>query len=421
MATEGSERPAKRARKDAHAVAEERTTHDDTALEVDILILDYAVYESIAACLASRDPSTDTPVSLAHSLAMTKDFVAIFKARHPTYTDLELRFRMRLLQFAILFTQRLTRNPATPARADTQHLRANNLDRARRWIGTAERVPSAAYTTEPFDTPSSFPTTEKLEHNRAYVLYELDIPAEDEAYEDSFYGTVSCVSLLDLLPMFMQVSAARSAHNSATEDWMQLACEFMLQACLEQYLVCGAQGSDAVNEAFAWGYRDSAGTEGRESGEEVDNKREGGDDEEVNDMFEDPVYESEIDGWRQVREHYIAWLFPPAKSSKDTYSVPTPSDDAGDSDRPPVATDLVSQLEMAAAEHPIATFENTMLKFLSELSQSVTRPILVQLEAGALDGMSKEETSEFVRSCGLSTAEFCKGPVGVQSCSGEMN
>ena len=405
MSDENAQRPAKRPRLDAHAVVEARTPNDDTALEIDIMMVDYLAYQSTTACFASRDSSVTTPVSLAHNLVMTDAFLAIFNSRHPTHVlDPELRFRLHLLQLATLFTQRLTRNPATPAPSATRMLRANNLARARGWIGSKDRQPSAAFNIASFDSPSSFPTTEELERNRAYVLHQLDVPAEDDAYEDSFYGTSSCVNLLDLLPQFMQVSAARSAmsESSATEQWMRLAGEFMLQACLEQYLVCGGQGFDAIDEAFAWGYRTAAMSAGREEGAmDVDVEREGGD--EVNDMFEDSVYKDEIDGWRQTKEHYIGLLFPAetVDPSNDAYSVPSSSNNAvdpGDCDKPPLATDLVSHLEMAVAKHPIAAFENTMLGFLSALSQSIAKPVLVQLESGALDGMSREETSDFVRS-----------------------
>ncbi|KAK5126335.1 hypothetical protein LTR85_010571 [Meristemomyces frigidus] len=405
-----ADRPAKRPRlaKTAHAEIEGRTTDEATALEVDIMMLDYLAYQSTTACFASRDSTNSTPVTLSHNVVMIDAFLAIFKARHATYTfDAELRFRLQLLKLTTLFTQRMTRNPTTPPSSALKQLRASNKDRARSWIGSADRIPSASYDTDVFDDPSSFPGVEELERNRAHVLHELNIPAEDEAYEDAFYGTSSCVSLLDLLPLFMHVSAARNAmsDSSATEQWMRMAGDFMLQASLEQYLVVGGQGSDAVDEAFAWGYKERP----RPASEYMDVDGPGADDDdstdEVNDMFEDADYTTEVAGWRQEKAHYLALLFPPstaAKSSKDTYSVPS-SDGAGEGRQSALEADLVSILEFAAAKHPIANFDASILSFLVALSQSVAKPVLVQLEAGELEGMSKAETAEFIRSCGRST------------------
>ncbi|KAK4540855.1 hypothetical protein LTR36_008797 [Oleoguttula mirabilis] len=411
---EHGERPVKRPRLAAHAEIEERTADKETALEVDVMVLDYLAYQSTTACFDSRDSTNSTPVTLGHNPAMTDAFLAIFKARHATYLfDAELCFRLQLLMLTTLFTQRLTRNPTTPPSPALKQLRATNKARALSWIGSAERMPSAAYDTTLFDDLSSFPGIEELERNRAHVLHKLDIPAEDEAYEDAFYGTSSCVSLLDLLPLFMELSAARNtmSNSSASGQWMRMASEFMLQAGLEQYLVTGAQGSDAVDEAFAWGYEEKAqhAGEGMEvDGQGTHNKRM----DEVNDMFEDAAYETEVNGWRQLKEHYLALLFPPSasRSSKDTYSVPS-SDDAGEGKHTQSA-DLVSHLEIAAAKHPIANFEATVIGFLGALLQSLAKPVLTQLEAGELDGMSKGETADFVRSCGLSTARFFDAPAG---------
>lgn len=415
------ERPSKRPRldEDAHAAIETRCTDGETALEVDIMILDYAAYQATLACLASRKLQADAqlPISLSHILAMVDSYLSIFKSRHLGYEfDDDLRFRMLLLKLATLFTQRLTRNPTTPSRPVLQQLRETNKTRARDWIATADRIPSGHHSTAVFEPAENFPTPAELDRNRAHVLHCLEIPAEDEAYEDAFYGTSDSVTLLDLLPLFVAVSAARFETVSAdlNEKWMQMACAFMLQACLEQYLVVGAQGMDAVDEAFAWGAKTTSavgdaeieGAGGKiEQEDEVD---------EINDMFIDDVYEEEVKGWTEMKRAYLDLLFPPgtqAASSKDTYSVPS-SDDGGDTSSRPYPADLVSHLEMLAAKHPIADFEAALLSFLEALSQSLAKPVLVQLESGQLDGMSKKETQEFVKSCGLSTARFFEQPIG---------
>ncbi|KAI7418146.1 hypothetical protein KC336_g9778 [Hortaea werneckii] len=371
----------------------------DSTLEVDLFILDYITYQATNACLSSRDLQPSTSFSLSNNLAMSDSFLALFQARHPgCQLDAELHFRLLLLKLTALFTQRLTRNPTTPPTSALEELRQNNQDRAREWIASEERIPSHGYNIKPFDDASAFPSRDILERNRAHVLHGLNVPAEDEAYEDAHYGTPSCLSLLDLLPLFMEVSAARQAMLAAsvpeselTEQWMQLACSFMLQACLEQYLVVGASGTDAIDEAFAWGQR----PKGRE--EDAND--------EICDMFEDPIYETEVQGWANIKRQYLERILQPATKNSwhESISVPSSPHDAQDGHR---FIDLISRLESTATQHPIVRFESDVLGFLHALSESIERPVLVQLEAGQLDGMSTEETTEFIKSCGLSAGNL---------------
>ncbi|RMY71193.1 hypothetical protein D0863_05308 [Hortaea werneckii] len=373
--------------------------NQDSSLEVDLLMLDYITYQATNACLSSRDLKPSTSLSLPNNLAMSDSFLALFQARHPGYQlDAELHFRLLLLKLTALFTQRLTKNPTTPPTSALAELRQSNQDRVREWIASEERIPSHGYDTSPMDNVSAFPSRDILERNRAHVLHGLNIPAEDEAYEDAHYGTPSCLSLLDLLPLFMEVSAARQAMLAAsvpesglTEQWMQLACSFMLQACLEQYLVVGASGTDAIDEAFAWGLK----PRGRE---EVAN-------DEINDMFEDPIYETEVEGWANVKRQYLERLLLPATGKRWHESNSLPSSPLSNQGGQPVV-DLTSRLESTATQHTIVKFESDVLGFLHALSESIDRPVLVQLEAGKLNGMSTEETTEFIKSCGFSAGKL---------------
>ena len=98
----------------------------------------------------------------------------------------------------------------TPNKSALQALRVVNQTRARQWIGSEDRIPSGAYDISAFEADLPL-QLDGLERNRAYVLRMIGAPEEDEAYEDAFYGTSFSLSLLDLLPMFMKVVAARSA------------------------------------------------------------------------------------------------------------------------------------------------------------------------------------------------------------------
>lgn len=107
------------------------------------------------------------------------------------------------------------------------------------------------------------------------------------------YATPICVSLQDTLPAFMALSAV---HNSRHKDnitvpWMDLAARFMAQAALEQYVHYGANGSDVLLDAFAWGFN-ALSTAGK-----------GSDDWEVNSMFLGE--EGEVPEWAGIRKQFI--------------------------------------------------------------------------------------------------------------------
>jgi len=256
------------------------------------------------------------------------------------------------------------------------------LQRAQDWLNKASINPAPVLQCEL--------TEQQLESNRAHVLEQLDVPAEDENYEDAFYGTSACITLLDLLPSFMEISAARNAMNNSnlSERWMRLACEWMLQACLEQVLVLGANRADLVDEAFAWGYTNR--NSDKSSGIEQNTMQNEAEDE-INLMFEDEDYESEIDGWQDVKLEFL----------RQTY---TGTPDTGYDAESLHAT--TTHLQRLAAKYQIATFESAVLEFLVVMSQSMPKPVLAQLETGKLDGMTEDETRNFLASCGVEIAGF---------------
>lgn len=397
-------RPSKRARLSDEAVASIsiQCAQADTSLEVDYMILDYVGFQTTKVCFESRDlghsnRSPRSPRSPSNELAIFDALLAIFKTRYSTHhPDPELRLRILLLRITTLFTQRLTSNPTTPPRSVIDDLRAANDVRARTWIASSgfqfNDISHASRAIGQHPTLS----LHDLERNRAHVLQQLGVPAEDEYYEDAFYGTASCISLLELLPLFMEVSAVRRSmdESNLTEQWMKLACEFMLQACLEQYLVVGAQGSDALKEAFAWGYVDGSDENMEVDG--IDRLTKVNDSSELNAMFEDEDYETEVDGWKEMRQFYINKLVPRAAFT----------------DLDATSDTLADNLEALSERHPIAEFESALLKFLEAISKSLPDPVLIQLENGKLDGMTEQETQDFLLKCGVGVSRFFDHPTG---------
>jgi len=372
----------------------QRTAHEDTVLEVDILILDYLAHQTTNAALKERLPGLHgvaNGTSLEHNIAMTDAFVQMFRAKHPSHDpDAELQFRLLLLKFTTLYTQRLTHNSTTLSKVTLQALREQNQSRARDWIGSADRIPSSAYDMSHFDTQLPIPQVDQ-EQSRAYVLRMLDTTEEDNRYEDAFYGTSGSLSLLDLLPVFMKVVALRNAIGSSNinKTLMQMVGEYMRQACVEQYLVHGDSGSDAIDEAFAWGLQPSneAGEAMEMDGEAEphgqDRIRRSRSSEDINAMFtgDDADTPTEVLGWAETKTRFIEELILPVEN------LP--------------GLGLKEQFEALAHRHPIAAFDAKFRSFLTALLASTSGPILLQLDNGCLDGYSEDQTRKFLRGCGL--------------------
>lgn len=335
---------------EAHGITATRTSDDPaTSLEVDHMILDYMIHDAIQDCLSNKQ-------TLDAAILRVDDFLALFNHRHPSFTpDPQLHFRQLLLQLLTLIMNRHFESSATPPLASLVALRAENASRAKTWVQSST-PPTTPYNISRFD--ACLPLDQHfLDANRRHALASISLSSASE-----FYGYPSSVSLLDLLPSFMNLSALNCTKIIAGDinnQWMSFATQWMLLACLEQYLVYGAREVECIDEAFAWGYQRGG----------VGN---------VNAMFEDPEYRKEVDGWKEWKERRLELLV---------------TEIEGES--------LESRLERLAQEHPMRDFEETVKGFLHALSQSIPEPVLVQLEKGKLEGMSPKATKEFLKECGI--------------------
>lgn len=185
-------------------------------------------------------------------------------------------------------------------------MRTENQARAQRW--KASNFPP--FSTYSFELGVNEPLPqEQLQRYRDHVLDKMG-SAQDMIDGSLFYGTERSVSLLDLIPSFMDLTAARSrldADFDITWRWMRMAGEFMLQATLEQYLVRGATGKDAVEEAFAWGFTaPKVDPMDMDDDDELTEK-----DAETNKLFQAEVDDedagverAEIEGWQEIRDEF---------------------------------------------------------------------------------------------------------------------
>jgi hypothetical protein len=357
-----------------------KTADVSTDLEVDHMILDYLSHQATDHVLASRR-SGKAHAALQHKLVMMDSFLEIFKAKHPSYEpDPELRFRLLLLKFTSLFCHRFVRSAILPSDHMLHRLKEQNTLRALDWIRDSNRLPSGDRDMSRWETRLPF-APQALEYHRARSLAAVKFQPEGDRHGDAFYGTPASLALLDILPLFMSVIAARNelANSNLSLGLMDLAARFMLQACLEQYLIFGFDGSDAIDEAFAWGYkRPHAATESEDQVDSVNSQGVEDVSDETIRMFqaEDGVQEENPD-WRDLKAEYIALL----------------------ADETPGA--LQDHLEQIAKDQPVVKFENTVLQLLAGLAASLPLPVLAQLERGSLEGMGSKETKAFLRSCGL--------------------
>ncbi|PNS17224.1 hypothetical protein CAC42_6907 [Sphaceloma murrayae] len=180
------------------------------------------------------------------------------------------------------------------------------------------------------------------------------------------YRTAHCY-LIDLLPQFMNISVAFAKDFSPTSSWMELAMEFRFQASLEQCISPRTHRParrlrEALHEAFAYG---SA----------LDSEEEG-----VQNLLWSEQSKEETEAfkqWRIMRRQTILRF----KRRK------------GES--------LAARVNMLQSEYPRSQFDKTMRLFLRSLIASMDCPVLVQLESGQLEGMSRQETENLKRRCGL--------------------
>ncbi|KAI9868443.1 MAG: hypothetical protein M1813_005887 [Trichoglossum hirsutum] len=368
----------------------------DTQLEVDVMILDYLLYMAAKQVIAGRkaerssvgsngggatgdDSSADMP------LIMVNSFLPLFQANHPSYTVPEsVQSRLRLLKFSTLFVQRLQRSSSTPPILSLHQLRARNRARAASWLShhhsSEEEPPCSIYNNK--DGSSGLPVPlQSLRQNRRHVLAH-HFPAQTILGAEEFYGTPASMSLRDTLPAFIELSACVTSTYKAgrvNETWEKMAAEYMLQAALEAYLVYGEEGEEALRECFAWGF---------------DAKDE--DDVVVNAMFWDEDADA-MQRWARIREEHLKSVRPTPLSSSHDYLLTLPPIQL----IPPPGTPIRDHLETVASRFPLFRFEGRLLDFLWALTCHEAAPVLAQLEAGQLDGFSREETEALTNRCGI--------------------
>lgn len=203
---------------------------------------------------------------------------------HPDTIDDKVKFRLRLLKFATLFTRRFVENEATPSPEALQELRQTIRTRAREWL-VEQDTPEFDQEYLEFNAEA-----EELHRNKGLFVHRLALPPD---FVD-FYGSDRSVTLLDLLPSFLATASSmrRVFSTNMSQMFMELAATFMMQASMEQYLVYGSKGVGPLMECFAWGWRRSPSEVWQDEADVIQ-------------MFKDEDLQEEVDGWAEVRSKYF--------------------------------------------------------------------------------------------------------------------
>ena len=200
----------------------------------------------------------------------------MFRSMHPEQpATAEIQVRLHILKFISTFTARFALVPTKPSSIGLKEMQKHNTRRAQAFgelLGLAETRDLKNMDPEGRTSGKSSNT-----HRR----------------RSSLYPTTGGISLLNTLHSFMALSATQSAiqDRPITAVWMRLAAGFMAHAALEQYLVHGRPLSDAMAEAFSWGFDAETTAD------------EGSEDWQINAMFLDD--DEEIEGWTKIRDEHV--------------------------------------------------------------------------------------------------------------------
>lgn len=179
--------------------------------------------------------------------------IKIMRVNHPDFEPSgDVRFRLDLLQFAVLFCRRMERDFTTPSRESLQQLRQQHIKRAStfrddQYIADAIWLPFAS--------------------NTCLYMMELKTQVQEgfpclHSLSGQTLDAFDYVPLLDLLPLFMATSVQVIAEENITEQqsvspqWLNLAKRFMIMAFLDSWdhgPGCSGELDKLLHEAIAWG------------------------------------------------------------------------------------------------------------------------------------------------------------------------
>ncbi|KAG8624678.1 hypothetical protein KVT40_007745 [Elsinoe batatas] len=316
-----------------------KTAEPTLRIEVDVMIIDYLVYNATRAIL---DETADRPSSIQKAdkaLHQVNDFLKIFNHTHTASDDLaDLEFRLRVLQLVTLFYAAHSPAVRTPPIEVLHALRSQNASRVRPWD-----------------------ILEQLKGRQGLNQFDPTTATSNILRQPR-------VLLLDILPLFMSLSVLIT-DTDPLPAWMDLATDFMTQAVL-QAIPHAFDRSTVIREAFLWG--SPTGVEG--------------------DAEEQALYEmlwvgGNVDGtkgesWPKLRKHRIQELLA-MNCMKDA------------------SRRACTRERKLKIRYPADQFEQKAKAFLKGLSRAVAPPALMLIDGGRLPDLSEKDTKLMAQHCGV--------------------
>jgi hypothetical protein len=370
-------------------MADTRCANPDLQLDVDLMVLEYTLFQATRAqfdlLLADwRDHdvqqarvSSDASATATRLLTIFDTLVRLFNQNHPTHVkSAAFSFSLGILELLVLISNWSLGQTQAPQHfsndmSERLHLEATrNLAGRRRWLVIRERQRRPISHNAGVQDPVSR-AWERTDWAHDAVPHPRPRPPPRPL-------------LFDLQPRFMGLSAEVAAVLGVPkEDWMKIACEFMLQASLESLRIRLLEGDDGslpqLEDCFAWGYVDpQVYTPGDVAGEAIEEKP---DFDLLNNLFDEDCPDSQDAGenpqWTQLRMEYLAVFFlTGADQSKQT---------------------RLWRLDRLADKYRLADFQRRLLTFVQHMWHLTWengihgKPILVQIEEGHLKSLGIDE------------------------------
>ncbi|KAI1625530.1 hypothetical protein EDD37DRAFT_307362 [Exophiala viscosa] len=360
-------------------MADTRCADPDLQLDVDIMILEYTLYKAVQAQfdLASSGHQDEAKaVESTRILSIFDSFIQIFNQMHPSHVKSpDFYTNLDILEFLVLLSSRSAKT--TPFSADTpkklhdQTMR--NLDSRRQWLVAREH-----YVQRNFETRMQQDFEDQIYH--AWTSRPIFTQTASQCNDQP--------SLFDLLTRFVSISADFSALTGQhpNDKWMEIACEFILQASMEALQSRLGAGiyektQPGLDDCFAWGYISDDLLYADDEQTEL-----------LNDLFRNPeTGTTEGPRWTNLRAQYLSELS--------------------------IAFDVSAQsqacrLDRLANKYPLASYQEGLVSFMASLwniycEQLGGKPVLLQIEEGHLKtlGLEGREFDEFMVRVGLKDGE----------------
>ncbi|PGG97838.1 hypothetical protein AJ79_09074 [Helicocarpus griseus UAMH5409] len=345
-------------------------------LEVDLMTLDYLCCKAIEALVKDRiaqRTGQQQPRSMHGgsngeiALGMFDAFMQLFQYNFPnnrvddntpSLFPETLKIKLQILTITNLFCRRYrdsssSSNLLLPSEETVQASRQRNKERTERWLRG-----NSAVTMSNSKPTTRFAVVDKLslKRNLRDMYLHMRVPSSSTTSEEASDASLSRdITLLDILPECMTLCGMIFEEASQDDALMELPIKFMLYAAIEGILIGGKSVAEAADEAFAWDC--PCGT----------------------DIPDDSDSDEVISRWKNMRDSMKTSLITESNCQRD----------------------WEERIKKILDNSPFIQFEEIVLEWLQELLEMQGTPILQQLEAGKLDGLTEEETVAFMERVGI--------------------